>query len=250
MSLYDTLMDYQRQLNDVRTQLNNTARVDRSQTFGKNGWLEIFDGLWTYASATTITVPTGAASIYAVGDQIRLKQGGAYKYCSVTTVADALLTVTGGTDYTVANAAITDAAFSKGGGVGHPVWYNYTSITWTCTTSGTIVFTTTQCRFSVVGRKLTIVGTFVYSSRSSPVGRLTLTKSSLPVAPANLTSKYMIVGNFKYNDFGGSNDCTGMFIAQSGTDLEMYIDGINNGYVNSAWFAASDGVFVKLEYEI
>ena len=106
--------------------------IERLQTVegggggGTGGWTEVSG--WSYASATTITVPSGAASIYAVGDQIRLKQGGAYKYFYVIAIADTTLTVTGGSDYSVANAAITDAAFSKGGGVGHPGWFNWSPI--------------------------------------------------------------------------------------------------------------------------
>ena len=134
--------------------------VERLQTVesgggGVGGWTETSG--WSYASATTITVPSGAASIYAVGDQIRLKQGGAYKYFSVIAVADTTLTVTGGSDYTVANAAITDAAFSKGGGVGHPGWFNWTpayqghaSMTYTSVT-------TSISKFSLVGRMCTIL---------------------------------------------------------------------------------------------
>lgn len=91
-----------------------------------DSWIEVTG--WSYYSSTQITVPSGAENIYAVGDQIRLKQGGAYKYFSVIAVADTLLTVTGGSDYSVANASITDAAFSKGGGVGHPGWFNWIPI--------------------------------------------------------------------------------------------------------------------------
>lgn len=93
---------------------------------GVGGWVEIPDGSWSYASSTTITVPSGAASLYAVGDQVRLKQGGGYKYFFVTGVADTTLTVRAGTDYTVANAAITNAAYSKGNGAGFPGVFNYT----------------------------------------------------------------------------------------------------------------------------
>ena len=95
--------------------------------YQNGGWTEVPDGLWSYASATTITVPSGAASIYAVGDQVRLKQGGAYKYFYVIGVADTVLTVTGGSDFTVANATITDVAFSKCGGVGHPKKFSFTT---------------------------------------------------------------------------------------------------------------------------
>ncbi|MDD5016326.1 MAG: hypothetical protein PHW73_14755, partial [Atribacterota bacterium] len=68
---------------------------------------------WEYASATTITVPTNATLKYQKGDKIRLKQGGDYKYFYVVGVAATVLTVTGGDDYTVAEAAITDNYYSK-----------------------------------------------------------------------------------------------------------------------------------------
>lgn len=77
-----------------------------------SGWAPANE-TWEYASATTITVPSGATSRYQKGDKIRLKQGGGYKYFYIVSVADKLLTVTGGSDYTVANAAITDNYYSK-----------------------------------------------------------------------------------------------------------------------------------------
>jgi len=91
-----------------------------------DGWMLVAN-TWTYASATTITVPSGAASIYSVGDKIRFKQGATYKYFYVFTVADTLLTVTGGSDYTVATpTAITDVYYSHAANpIGFPHWFNY-----------------------------------------------------------------------------------------------------------------------------
>ncbi len=43
------------------------------QAFGGDGW-QPANETWTYASATTITVPSGAASKYAKGDKIKLTQ--------------------------------------------------------------------------------------------------------------------------------------------------------------------------------
>jgi hypothetical protein len=131
------------------------------------GWLEIPNGSWSYASTTTITVPSGAASIYAVGDQVRLKQGGAYKYFYIVAVADTLLTVTGGSDYSVAEATITDAAFSKGGGVGHPGFFNYT-VVWTATgTNPTLGNGTLEGRFWLSGRAVTIVIFLTFGSTTA-----------------------------------------------------------------------------------
>ena len=61
----------------------------------------------TYASSTTINIQSDGTERYSVGDMIRFKQGGAYKYFAVTVVASTLLTLVSRTS-TVANLAITD----------------------------------------------------------------------------------------------------------------------------------------------
>ena len=85
-----------------------------ASTIGVDGWIPVSVS-WTYASADaptfTITVPTGAASLYGVGDRIKLTQT-TVKYFIITAVADTVLTVYGGTDYTLANAAISAISYS------------------------------------------------------------------------------------------------------------------------------------------
>lgn len=93
------------------TQKTLTAPVINTPTIRIwDGWNQVSDS-WTYASANTITVPTGAASLYQKGDKIKITQT-TPKYFVVTAVADTLLTVYAGTDYTVANAAISAQAVS------------------------------------------------------------------------------------------------------------------------------------------
>ena len=83
-----------------------TATELNAQILASNdGWIDANES-WAYASASTITVPSGAAAKYAKGDKIKLTQT-TVKYFYVVGVADTVLTVNGGTDYTVANAAIT-----------------------------------------------------------------------------------------------------------------------------------------------
>jgi len=114
-----------------------TKKTTMVTSFLSTGWIPA-NGTWTYASATTITVPNGAAGKYQKGDKIRLKQGGAYKYYYIITVADTLLTVTGGIDYTVANAAITDNCYSHiENPLGFPDWFNWTP-TWSAGGSMTV----------------------------------------------------------------------------------------------------------------
>lgn len=61
---------------------------------------------WTFASSTTVTVPTGAASRYSVGQKVRFKQTtGVVKQTTITVVADTLLTFL---DAVVVNESIYD----------------------------------------------------------------------------------------------------------------------------------------------
>ena len=93
-----------------------------------DGWIPVSD-TWTYASATTITVPSGAASIYKVGMGIRLTQSSTVKYFYIVGVADTVLTVTGGSDYTLANATISAVSYTNtpDTAIGFPRVFQYTT---------------------------------------------------------------------------------------------------------------------------
>lgn len=97
-----------------KSHINNAVNAIRS------GWVGVKD-TWTYASSTTITVPSGATSIYQIGDKIRLQNNGSgtYLYMTVTNVASTLLTVSGDA---VPNATLTDIYYSHAGNpLGAPV---------------------------------------------------------------------------------------------------------------------------------
>lgn len=86
---------------------------------GVDGWTPANE-TWTYASATTITVPAGAAAIYSVGDKLKWTANGVVIYARVTVVANALLTVQSGV---VTNFAITNNHYSKQvRPLGYPYW--------------------------------------------------------------------------------------------------------------------------------
>jgi len=80
-----------------------------------DGWVGVNES-WSYGSASapefTITVPTGATSRFQAGDRIQLTQS-TVKYFIITKVASTTLTVYGGTDYTLANAAISNIYVSR-----------------------------------------------------------------------------------------------------------------------------------------
>lgn len=111
-----------------------------------DGWTPA-PGTLVFATATTITVPTGAAAIYSVGDKLRLTQT-TVKYFYIVAVADTLLTVTGGSDFTVANATITGASYSHAANpVGFPQLFN-----WIPVIVGFSTLPTATYRFSISGR--------------------------------------------------------------------------------------------------
>lgn len=94
-----------------------------------DGWIEAGE-TFTYASATTITVATGATNRFQSGDKLRLKQGGSYKYFYITSVASTVLTISGGSDYTLTSATITDHYFSRfQSPFGFPAYFNLAATT-------------------------------------------------------------------------------------------------------------------------
>ena len=117
-----------------------------ASSVGTDGWTTVSDS-WTYASASTINVPSGAASTYAVGDRIKFTQT-TVKYGVIKTVADTLLTIIVNTDYALVNAAISSIYYSRlPAPVGYPTWFAYTP-----TYLGYSANPTGSAYFSVVGR--------------------------------------------------------------------------------------------------
>jgi hypothetical protein len=141
------------------------------------GWVEVTDS-WSYASATTIGVPSDATTIYQVGDRIRWKQGGAYKYGMLKTIATTLLTIDTSTDYTVANSAITNVAYSRvTNPFGFPSYFN-----WSPTAGGYTLGDGTQvARFFRTGKWIDFVYSLTLGGTSSISGDFNI---SLPVTPS------------------------------------------------------------------
>lgn len=152
-----------------------------------DGWTPANE-TWTYASATTITVPTGAASKYSKGDKIKLTQT-TVKYFYIVGVADTVLTITGGSSYTLTSETISANYYShQASPVGFPSYFNYTpTIT---TTGGSVTTSQNAFRFYILGSIVYIPqGSFSFSA-SSGTGAVLIT---LPVTSAN--TEYILCGN-------------------------------------------------------
>ena len=157
---------------------------------------------WTYASATTITVPTGAASLYKKGDKIRLTQT-TVKYFYVIGVADTVLTVTGGSDYSITNAAISAISVSHNSNpIGFPAYFNTTAMVfdtaYTDNGTGGQSVSTTSSIFKIMENKVwcffQMPGTFVKNGSNN----LTAFNRAAELPP-------IAIGLTGYGNFGGIN---------------------------------------------
>mgnify|MGYP007071592485 CR=1 FL=1 len=143
-----------------------------------SGWVEVSD-TWTYASASTITVPTDATLLYQKGDFLRFKQGAGYKYAVISAVAATLVTIIVNTDYVVANSAISDIAYSRSlEPFGWPDWFNYTP---TITASiGTFTTVSATGRYKISHLKIDVVNVVTITTNGTAAGTVIIT------APVNI----------------------------------------------------------------
>lgn len=123
---------------------------------GSDGWVTDTN-TYTYASATTFTVgASDLTAVYSPGTRLKLTQT-TVKYFVVVASAFAAgtttVTITAGTDYTLANAAITTPFYSYvDNPQGYPGWFNYT-----CNATGFSSKTSDVGKFSVNGRVCTLI---------------------------------------------------------------------------------------------
>jgi len=147
----------------------------------KTGWIPVSD-TWTYASATTITVPSGATNIYSVGDKFKLTANSVVLQGYIVKVENTKLTVVGDalTNYTFSNISYSKTATPQG----FPHWFSWTPTpSWAGGTAPTSL-TINSARYSQVGK-------IVYFSVKFDVtvgsGTATVMYCNLPVANAGAT---------------------------------------------------------------
>lgn len=115
-----------------------------------DGWFTAGE-TWTYASASTFTVAgVNVTAKYTKGTRIKFTQT-TVKYGVVVASSfstDTTVTIAVNTDYTIANAAITENYYSyQTTPQGYPTWFNYTTTPAGWAASPTVVF----ARFQVTG---------------------------------------------------------------------------------------------------
>lgn len=137
-----------------------------------DGWVAADETL-TYASATTFTCSATLAANLSTGDKIKLTQT-TVKYFYVTGVSGTTVTVTGGTDYTLANAAITLPFYSKiTSPTGFPQWFAYTpTIT---AASGSFTSVSASSRFQLINKTLISQGSIVITTNGTAASAIFMT---------------------------------------------------------------------------
>jgi hypothetical protein len=193
-----------------------------SSTGAVDGWTSTSDA-WTYASASTINVPSGAASLYQKGDRIKFTQT-TVKYFVVVAVADTLLTVAVNSDYTVANAAISAISYSHVlCPVGYPTWFNFatTHTGFSANPSGYVY------KYKIDGSCLTVNYSSVYNPGTSNASGFSIT---IPVtSDANTwTTSILYKDNTAFSTTAGSATITG-----GQTTINFYKDVAQTGFTSS-----------------
>jgi hypothetical protein len=156
--------------------LAGTPTISGATYVGVDGYISTTD-TWVYASASTFTIAgVDRTAQFPVGTKIKLTQT-TPKYFYVVSAAfstNTTITVTGGADYTLANAAITAPFYSYDANPqAFPHWFNFTPGT---TTGWSGTPTTTGTRFSVQGRSCT------YRFNVSGTSNATGVQISLPIS--------------------------------------------------------------------
>ncbi len=202
-----------------------------------DGWIDANE-TWTYLLSNLITVPTGAASKYNIGDKIKLTQT-TVKYFVIIGVADTILTVTGGTSYTLANAAITGNYYSHADQpLGFPAAFAYTITGWT----GVTADFTGVARFWTQGRQCTYQFTRG-TNQTSDSGSLL---APLPITAATVASMQWIGMTSKNVDGGSAVATAGVAtIDSAATTVQLAKDAQPNGWTASG----SKGANFFITYE-
>lgn len=130
--------------------------VTNASLQGIDGWIDDTAETWTYASATSFTVPTDLTTKYTKGTRIKLTQSATIAYFVVTSSSysnpNTTVNITAGTSYTFANSAVSANFHSyQANPQGYPTWFTYTP-----TYVGFSANPVTDMEFQIIGSSCTV----------------------------------------------------------------------------------------------
>lgn len=207
------------------------------------GWQKDIDS-WTYASSTTLTIVGDVTTRFPVGTKINLTQT-TVKYFYVVSATygapNTTLTLTGGSDYTLANAAITLPYYSyQATPQGFPQWFAYAP---SLTVGNADLSGYDSARFTLNGRACYV--TFLATNRSV-TGSAGSIKIGLPVACKAGAVEIRISAQVYSAALGGYIDVA-CYVPASSAVMELY-----KGFNPDNWAASETGVYIFINgtYEI
>lgn len=235
--------DWSNNSHKITSLANGTAAQDAAafgQITGADGWVDDTAETWTFATATTFTVATDLTAKYSKGTRLKLTQSATVKYFVVVASSFAAgsttVTITGGSDFTFANATVSANFHSyQINPQGYPGWFTYS-----CAPTG-FSGTPTQnsSRFSVVGRACSI---YIDVTGTSNATTFTL---QLPIAAAKANESVAV----PLTDNSANSSTPAMaWVASAGTTLSM---SKTMAFNTSGWTAAgTKATQVSMTYEI
>ena len=198
---------------------SSTYAARRDHVHGPiDGWTAD-SATWTYASPTTFTVVGDVTTQFRKGTKLKLTQT-TVKYFYVVGSSygapNTTVTITGGTDYTLANAAITSPYYSyQEAPQGFPDWFAFTP-TFTGFAAGT---PTSVSRFRISGKSCTWA---LYMDATGPASNATTFTATLPVTAATIAGMVWY-GALGYAYDNGAFVATGIFeLVSAGTTVAFF----------------------------
>ena len=151
---------------------------------GIDGWIPVLD-TWTYATANTFTISGDKTGVIKIGDCIKLTQT-TVKYFYVVNISysspNTTVTVTAGSDFSLANATITSPYYSHIHPIGFPKAFALTTPTWTTSGAAFTNQPTSDGKFWMINRTvyINIGGQAHATSGGTGVFTATFTTGQLP----------------------------------------------------------------------
>lgn len=219
-----TVLDEDDMASDSATALITQQSV---KAMHDTGWTAITETL-TYDSPTTITVASGAPSRYQKGDKLKLTQA-TDKYFYIVGVADTVLTVTGGSDYTLTNDPITSPQLSRiENPFGFPEEFNWIpSLTNITLGNGSL-----SAKFSLSAKRVDFQVVLFWGNTTSASGNQIF---SVPVPMSGDNLGYIVCGNGIVAD-GTVNYIAAVFKDAANSQLRLVTnDGNVTGTVPFTW---------------
>lgn len=214
------------------------ALGENAFTTDTDGWM-VDANAWTYVNATTFTTPNDRTGTYVKGVKLKYTQTTAkYAYVIASSYASGTttVTITGGSDYSLANAAVSSPFYSRSTPQGFPNWFN-----WVPTMTGFSSNPTGGVyRFKIVGNTVTAVVRQPYTGTSN-ANSLHL---SAPVTSATITDG--VWANFADVTDNGTGT-QGMISIASPSSTFLVYKGVSS--VVFATSGAKNVVAAQLDYE-